>query len=124
MQIKGNILVVDDDNKVYRQICGFPGCKNYMIDYATNVEEAESMLRSDKYDVVFLDLVLPGLSGLEVIEDIKRITKKIPKVILITAYHAEGLERQAIDLGACRCIHKPLDEVEVVTTIETCLGKA
>jgi len=118
MKIKGNILVVDDNQEIYKQICNFLSRGKYMVEYARNVEEAESKLRFDNYDIIFLDLVLPGLSGLEIIEDIKKIKGNIPEIVLMTAYHAEELEKQALELGAVSCMHKPLDEIEVKTIIE------
>lgn len=118
MKIKGNILVVDDDKAVYNQICGFLSRGEYMIEHAMNVEQAENKLRQDYYNIIFLDLVLPKLSGLDIIEDVKKIKRIIPEIILMTAYQAPELEQQALEMGVYRCIHKPLDEIEVQKLVE------
>ena len=57
MKIKGNILVVDDKKEIYSQICDFLKSGEYMIEYARNVEEAESKMSFDRYDIIFLDLL-------------------------------------------------------------------
>jgi len=118
MKIEGNVLVVDDDRKVYEQICRYLEHDRCMVEYASNLEEAEQKMRQDHYDVVFLDLVLPKYSGLEVLEDIREKMRKMPEIILMTAYDAKELEKQALDMGAFAVMHKPLDELRIQVIVE------
>lgn len=118
MGTKTSILVVDDDKKIYDQVCSILDKEKYMLAYAGNVEEAKEKMGYYNFNILLLDLILPGSSGLEIIEHIKMVVKNKPEIILMTAYEAPEMEEMAISMGAIACIFKPLDKTKVETALK------
>jgi two-component system sensor histidine kinase/response regulator len=112
MSQAGRVLVVDDD-RVNRIILSTSLQElGYLAGTAVNGEQALAMLQAEPYDVVLLDLVMPGLSGYEVLSHIKRdpSLRHLP-VIVISATQELNSVIQCIELGATDYLHKPFDPV-------------
>ena len=111
---KGRVLVVDDDKQVYDTISGALGKFGLTVEYAKSGEEAVEICKTEDYDMMFLDIVMPEVSGLAVIDKLNETKRKLPVIIVITAYDAMEMRQQAIDMGATSAIQKPLmaDEIE------------
>jgi DNA-binding LytR/AlgR family response regulator len=90
-----------------------------VVGEATNGEEALVLLRSLDYDLVFLDIRMPGLSGLEVAEQLRELPKQ-PKVIFTTAYPDHAVE--AFDLAAADYLVKPFDSDRLSRALERALS--
>jgi len=101
------VLVVDDDPVVGKSFDRVLTGKGYAVITASNGDEALSKLRSENYDVVFTDIRMPGMSGLEVAERVRESQPWLP-VVIITGYGTDANEAQAKQAGVSSFLRKPL----------------
>ncbi len=101
------VLVVDDDPVVRKSFDRVLSGKGYAVISAENGEEALRKLNEEKYDVVYTDIRMPGMSGLEVAERIKARQPWTP-VVIITGYGNDAAETRAKAAGVANFLHKPL----------------
>ena len=119
------ILVVDDDREIVRIIRAYLEKAGYTVATAYDGETALHIIRSDRPDLVVLDLMLPDRDGL----DITRIVRGDPSlaatpIVMLTA-RVEGEDRvQGLDLGADDYIPKPFNPHEVVARVRAVLRRA
>jgi len=116
MNTKLNVLVIDDDAVVGRSFDRVLSDKGYNVVTALSGEEGLDTLNSRDFDVVFTDIRMPGMDGLEVTESIKARCPWTP-VVVITGYGSEENESRASVLGASGFVRKPLtpEMIESVT---------
>ena len=107
MTASRKVLVVDDDPAVRKSIDRVLTGKGYAVITAENGEEALHKLNEEKYDLVYTDIRMPGLSGLEVAEQVKARKPWTP-VVIITGYGTEAAEARAKAAGVSSFMHKPL----------------
>ncbi|GEM_PF-3482734 len=100
------LLVVDDDKNLCRPIKKFFQRKKYSVETVHSGKKALECIEKTRPHLVFLDIGLPDISGLKVLEKIKEIDKTI-KVIMITAYDSMDKIKQARKLGISEYINKP-----------------
>jgi len=115
MAQKKSVLVVDDENGP-RESLRMILKPNYDVHTATNGREALQFIDSKNVDVVTLDLNMPGLSGLDVLREIKKQKADI-EVIVITGYGSHTNIQEALRYGAVDFISKPFNVVDIMTTI-------
>ncbi len=101
------VLVVDDDPVVSKSFDRVLTSKGYAVITAQNGEEAMRKLSEENYDVVYTDIRMPGMSGLEVAEQVKARKPWTP-VVIITGYGTEAAESRARAAGVVSFMHKPL----------------
>jgi len=101
------VLVVDDDPVVRKSFDRVLSSKGYAVITAENGEEALTKLSQEKYDVVYTDIRMPGMSGLEVAEKVKARQPWTP-VVIITGYGNDAAEARAKAAGVANFLHKPL----------------
>jgi len=101
------VLVVDDDPVVRKSFDRVLSGKGYAVITAENGEEALTKLGQEKYDVVYTDIRMPGMSGLEVAEKVKARQPWTP-VVIITGYGNDAAEARAKAAGVANFLHKPL----------------
>ncbi|HYL90841.1 MAG TPA: response regulator [Burkholderiales bacterium] len=101
------VLVIDDDPVVGKSFDRVLSPKGYAVISAADGEEALAKLASEHYDVVFTDIKMPGMDGLEVAKRIKGSNPWMP-VVIVTGYGTEANEMQARQLGVSHFLHKPL----------------
>jgi CheY-like chemotaxis protein len=101
------ILVVDDDPVVGKSFDRVLSSKGYAVITAKDGEEALRKLGSESYDLVFTDIKMPGMNGLEVAERVKASRPWLP-VVIITGYGTEANEARAEAAGVSGFLHKPL----------------
>ena len=101
------VLVVDDDPVIGKSFDRVLSGKGYAVITAANGEEALTKLGAEDYDVVYTDIKMPGMNGLEVAERV-RAKKPWTPVVIITGYGTAEHEARARAAGATRFIHKPL----------------
>jgi DNA-binding NtrC family response regulator len=114
------ILVVDDDRSVVHLVRAALKHLDSEVLAAASADEGLDILRSDLPDVVLLDVMLPGESGLEAFERIRRADERVP-VIFITAGGESDTAIEAMKLGALDYLLKPLDVARVRYLVEQAL---
>ena len=113
---KLQVLVIDDDAVVGRSFDRVLSDKGYEVSTALSGEEALETINETNFDVVFTDIKMPGMDGLEVTERIKARCPWTP-VVVITGYGTDDNETKASVLGASGFVRKPLtpEMIESIT---------
>lgn len=114
------VLVVDDERSMREFVSILLGKQGYSVDMAENGEAAMRRLDESSYDVVLTDLKMPGPSGLDVLEYVKR-REPSTQVLLMTAYASASTALQAMKQGARDYITKPFKVDELVVQVEKAL---
>ena len=116
------ILIVDDDAELSGNLTEILEDAGYQTDMAASGKEALEKI-TDGFDVVMLDMIMPGMSGLEVISELKKLVPAT-KIIMITAFATVDNAVQAIKLGANDYISKPFLIDDLLVTIKKVLEEA
>ena len=111
------ILVVDDKFSDRETLKVILEEKGYRVATAKDGTQAIEMVKGKHYDIIFLDVVLPGIDGVETFEHVKEIDPGAT-VIMMTGYTEEDLVRKAVSEGAYTCIYKPFNMEKVVELVE------
>lgn len=101
------VLVVDDDPVVGKSFDRVLSARGYAVITAENGQDALRKLSRENYDVVFTDIRMPGMNGLEVAERVKERQPWLP-VVIVTGYGTEANEARAEAAGVCGFLRKPL----------------
>lgn len=118
---KARILVIDD-SKLSRTMVGKTLKENgYEVTEAINGREALLKVGTDEPDCILLDLLMPDMSGFDVLSTLKTGGVKIPSIIL-TADIQQTTRKRCLDLGAVDFINKPPLESDLIGAIEKALG--
>ncbi len=117
------VLVVDDDKPVLSFLKKGLEAEQYAVDVAENGSEAAAMAEQSDYDLLILDLNLPGLDGLEVLRQVRSKKKSLPILILTSRRQVE--ERvKGLDLGADDYLPKPFALSELTARVRVLLRRA
>ncbi|MFQ5924995.1 MAG: response regulator [Dehalococcoidia bacterium] len=117
--VEGDVLVVDDDPRVRDVLKDAISGQGYKVVTAESGEKAIEEVERRHYDLIFLDLVLPGMSGAETLSAIKAKAKKAV-VVIITGYGDDPIALEAMSLGPLLLIRKPFrveDILEVLSIV-------
>lgn len=114
---KPSILIVDDDLGMTETMSDILVDMGYEVAVAGNGYKAIDMIKEKAYDIVLMDIKMPGINGVETFKKIKKI-RPSTKVIMMTAYSVEDLIKEAVSEGAYSVLYKPLDIDKVVSLIE------
>ena len=106
------VLIVDDEHTLARSAKAFLADHGYEAEVASTGEKALELLESLQPDVVFADVRLPGMSGLDLLKRIRDFDPVIP-VIIVTAYGSIEGAVEAVKLGAFDYVKKPVDLEEL-----------
>jgi two-component system response regulator AtoC len=122
MTQKANILLVDDEPGMLRYIRTLLEVDDYKVETASTGEEAVERVRKGlRPDLILLDLVMPGIDGLQTLEQIRQI-QAAAKVVMLSCVTDTRKVVQAIRLGAHDYITKPFQKAELDAVIDQCLG--
>ncbi|MDA0746922.1 MAG: response regulator [bacterium] len=103
------LLVVDDNESICQLIADFfSGIKGHTVYAASNAADALQLVQRHNPEVAMLDIMMPGVHGVELLRQIKKIAPEI-KAIMITAVDDESIAKEAMDEGAVDYVAKPLD---------------
>ena len=121
--VEANILLVEDDPTMAEMLSDFFRAANINLTHAPNASEALSFFRDKTADLVLMDLGLPGLNGLQLLNELKSspATRDIPVVILSGRSTPAEVVR-GLELGACDYVTKPFDGVELRTRVSAVLA--
>jgi len=122
MNASRKVLVVDDDPAVRKSIDRVLTGKGYAVITAADGEEALRKLNEEKYDLVYTDIRMPGMSGLEVAEQVKARRPWTP-VVIITGYGTEAAEARAKAAGVSAFVHKPLSPAMIEDSAREALAE-
>jgi two-component system, OmpR family, KDP operon response regulator KdpE len=119
---EGRILVVDDESQIRRVMRTTLAMHGYEVIEATNGIEALGLVRSSDYDLVLLDVNMPGKSGVETCREI-RVLGSNPAIIMITVRDSATDKVDALDAGADGYITKPFGISELLARIRSVLRR-
>jgi len=118
---KAHILVVDDDDGIRNLVKEYLNENNYLVTTSNSAEDAKEKVNFVKYDLIILDIMMPGKSGLEFTQENKNIINT--PIILLTA-KGEASERiEGLEVGADDYLPKPFEPKELVLRIKNILNK-
>lgn len=116
------ILVVEDNEDINRILCRYLERDGYIIISAYSGTEARLQLKADNYDLILLDLMLPGATGEELISEIRTISQ-VP-IIVISAKISLNDKVNALKIGADDYITKPFERDEVLARVSALLRRS
>jgi two-component system response regulator PilR (NtrC family) len=117
MTSKGIIHVIDDEPVIHDVLGELLASEGYEVELSSSGEEALEKFTSQSCDVILLDLLMPGMDGIEVLRRIKKIDPAAV-VIIITAYGSVESAIAAMKIGALDYIQKPFKHDDLLLTIE------
>ncbi len=118
---KLHILVVDDDDRIRDLLKDYLTDNNYIVSTAENAEQAKNKLEFLKFDIIILDVMMPGKNGYELTKDVKK-KMKVP-IILLTAKGEVENRIKGLELGADDYIGKPFEPKELLLRINNIIKK-
>jgi two-component system nitrogen regulation response regulator NtrX len=120
--MKARILVVDDEAEIRRSVRMILEYEGYDVQEASNGPEALALIEREAPDLVFLDIKMPGVDGLEVLQKVKQLNESLP-VVIISGHGTVSTAVEATKLGAFDFIEKPLASERVLVTIKNALDR-
>ena len=116
-----HILVVDDDDGIRSLVKKYLNENNFIVTTADNAENASKKIEIIKFDLIILDIMMPGKSGLEFLKDNK---KKLDTPIILLTAKGEASERvEGLEIGADDYLPKPFEPKELILRIKNILNK-
>ena len=116
-----HILVVDDDDRIRELVKEYLEEKKFLVSSAKDAFDAKKKLELIKFDIIILDIMMPGKSGLDLTKEIKE-KKPIP-IILLTAKGETQNRIEGLELGADDYLGKPFNPKELLLRIKNILNK-
>ena len=120
--MKTNVLVVDDLKSIRLTLGGILEDEGYNVILAEDGYKAIEASKQTPFDLVFMDIKMPGINGVQTFREIKKINPDAA-VIMMTAYSVEDLIKEALEEGAYAVVYKPFDIEKIVSIIESALQK-
>ena len=118
---RARVLVVDDEASIRDLLSRTLALAEYEVDTAADASSALDRVRSVAYDVLVADLKIPGMDGLTLIRQVKRIRSELP-VVIITGFSTESSAIEAVNLGVAGYLTKPFRVPQVLAAIAKALG--
>lgn len=119
---KGRVLVVDDQEEILASLEGILADEGHEVIRARDGQEALHIVQSDSPDVVFLDIWIPGIDGMQTLKAIKRIAPDC-SVIMMSGHGTIETAVKAIKLGATDYLEKPLNLEDVLHLLEKAISE-
>lgn len=116
-RVKKQILIVDDEPSICALLSELLEDNGYQCTSVPDGTQAMQLIFSDHYQLVLLDISMPGMSGINILRSLKASGKKMP-VIILSGSDADSLVAEAMHLGARDFILKPFDLETILTSIE------
>ena len=116
-----HILVVDDDDRIRALLKEYLNENKFLVTTAQNADEAKTKLNHFKFDLIVLDVMMPGQSGYDLTKEIKG--NNCPPIILLTAKGEVENRIKGLELGADDYIGKPFEPKELLLRIKNIISK-
>lgn len=117
MEKKASVLIVDDNASLCKTMTFALEHKGYAVTTAGNGAEAIERVKEKSFDIIFMDIKMPLMNGVETFKKLKGI-RPGAAVVMMTAYSVEDLVQEALKEGAYGILYKPLDIEKVVAIID------
>ena len=117
------ILIVDDEPDTLGLIQLTLNTAGYEVEIATGGQQALDLILSNSYDVIILDIMMPDISGFDVLRKIRKDLSAHPPVIFLTAKGGVEDQQIGIDLGAVSYLLKPITRGNLLDTISKALSE-
>jgi DNA-binding response OmpR family regulator len=121
-QSQVHILVVDDERNIRNNLGMVLEAEGYKVDKASNGDDALLRVKEGRYDIVFVDIQMPKMDGLELLRYLRGLRPKMP-VVMLTAYGTVSRAVEAMKLGAVDFMEKPFDPKAVLLLCEEILQR-
>ena len=118
---KNHILIVDDDNRIRSLLKDYLTENSYIVSTAEDAEQAKEKLKYIKFDMIILDVMMPGQNGYDLTKEIKK-KMKVP-IILLTAKGEVENRIKGLELGADDYIGKPFEPKELLLRVKNIIDK-
>ena len=118
--IKEKILIIDDEPDIGWLFSKILGEEGYQVSTALSGQEGISIIKKEQPDLVFLDIRLPGIDGIETLKEIRKFNTEL-LVIILTAYETVKTAVEAMKLGAYDYLSKPVDNERIKIIIKNAL---
>ena len=115
------VLVVDDESSIRDLLTKTLALDEYDVDTASDASTALGLVRASEYDLLIADLRMPGMDGLTLIRQVKRVRSELP-VIIITGFSSESNAVEAVNLGVASYLRKPFAIPEVLAAARKVLS--
>ncbi len=119
---KNHILIVDDDDGIRNLLKDYLSNNDYIVSTARNADEAKEKLQYLKFDIIILDVMMPGQNGYELTKDIRKFYK-VP-IILLTAKGEVENRIKGLEIGADDYLGKPFEPKELLLRIKNIINKS
>lgn len=122
LQDRTLVMVVDDrvqDRQLLRDLLERKG---YRVVDAESGEDCLREVKERRFQIILLDVRLPGIDGLQTLRQVKEIRPEVA-VVMVTGYPAEDLVREAIEYGSTAMLNKPYDVEKLMDVVDQCLAK-
>ena len=119
---KNHILIVDDDDRIRNLLKDYLSENSYIVSTAENANQAKEKLQYIKFEIIILDVMMPGQDGYELTKEIKE-KNKVP-IILLTAKGEVESRIKGLELGADDYIGKPFEPKELLLRIKNIINKS
>ena len=116
------LLIVEDEDTLCASLQRVFTHAGYAVDRADSAEAAFQLLESSTYDLIITDIILPGISGIELMTSYRK-SNPVQKIMVMTAYASLSTAVEAIKAGACDFIIKPLMHDEMKRAVRRAIDK-
>ena len=116
-----HILVVDDDDGIRSLVKKYLNENNYLVTTAIDAEDASKKIKIIKFDLIILDIMMPGKSGLEFIQDHKKHLET--PIVLLTAKGEANERVEGLEVGGDDYLPKPFEPKELILRIQNIINK-
>ena len=117
-----NILVVEDDVRIQDMVCKFLRNEGWLVDACANGDDAANLIYDKKYQLIILDIMLPGTNGLELLKELRQICDT--PVLMMTALSDDDNQLRAFDNQADDYVTKPFSMQILVKRAEVLLRRS
>lgn len=121
MQNQPNVLVVDDNGDLLNTFSLILKRRGYNVDTAREGASAVEKHKKHRFDVILMDVIMPGMSGVEAFKRIREVDPAA-RVILMTAYYDEDEIRRVLNEGVYRAVYKPVDIGQLMALIRAAVS--
>jgi CheY-like chemotaxis protein len=117
-----NILVVDDKKVIGDFFILTMGYYGHQITVVHDLHDTLAAVKHHKFDIVFMDMMMPEHDGVEILKEVKAINPGLP-VVMMSGYSLDEKRRQAAVLGAVECLKKPFEVDDIRRVVKETIGQ-